>query len=96
MKIVVKSFVLLLLINDAFSQEVTNNYKSKDINIRDNLDERLDKYNELRDGKLLKGIPTGFDKIDSETGGIFNTDFVVLFGKAKSFKTFLLIGVVAE
>jgi len=69
----------------------TSNYKSKDINIRDNLDERLDKYNELRDGKLLKGIPTGFDKIDSETGGIFNTDFVVLFGKAKSFKTFLLI-----
>ena len=29
MKIVVKTFILLLLINHAYSQEVTNNYKSK-------------------------------------------------------------------
>ena len=71
-------------------------YYSKDVNLAETMQERLDKYHSLRNGLMLKGIPSGWKRLDIRTGGFMNTDFVVFFGKAKTMKTYLLIALALQ
>ena len=65
--------------------------KSKDVMYVETLNERIARYDSLRDGIPIKGFATGWNWLDQATGGFLEEDFVILFGPAKTFKTHILI-----
>jgi replicative DNA helicase len=65
--------------------------KSSDLDITSNPLNRWDEYLHRKENPGLRGIPTGFSKIDQATGGIQNGQLIVLVAPPKTGKSTLAL-----
>lgn len=64
------------------------------INIRDVLDEAFDRIDKLHhEGGQLRGVPTGFTKLDSLLGGLQKSDLIILAARPSVGKTSLALDI---
>ena len=76
---------------------ISNMYmKDKFVHIRDVLDQRYEKFAELHesdDDEVLKGIPTGFKKMDAMLSGFQPSDLVIIAARPSMGKTTLMMNI---
>lgn len=65
-------------------------FKSNDVFIKKDIDNFIDEFKALRDKDESDLIPTLFRFIDSTTGGIGRSDFVLFVSRPQSFKTWTM------
>ena len=80
----------LRILSSTVSQMHQTNTKSRDVDVTQNGDERLARYQERRDNPgTLVGVPTGFPTIDKATQGLQPGQLVTFTGLAKASKSTL-------
>lgn len=75
-------------LQEGLSEATKQTTKLRDFNIIENWEQRLDKYEEMRENpNALRGIPTGFHGLDQITQGFRPQQFIVLVGEPKRGKS---------
>jgi len=69
---------------------------SRDLILADGADDLINDYSNQKDGGLISGIPWPWDKLNEETGGIQQQDFVILFGRPKSMKSWIATKIITH
>lgn len=57
------------------------------------IDENLKRIEDLQAGKIIRGIPTGFEKLDEYLGGLQKSDLIILASRPSQGKTALALSI---
>lgn len=87
----------ILDVTNSVSDELASLFKSSSTTIttiNDGLESVYNMINEnLAGNKLLTGTPTGFEKIDSKSGGLQKSDLIIIAGETSQGKTSLAVSI---
>lgn len=69
---------------------------SRDLILADGAEDLIQEYESQKTSGTLTGIPWPWDKLNMETGGIQQQDFIILFGRPKHMKSWVLVKIITH